>query len=127
MPRKPVPTAAQFVPSSLELTVLRNASRDCRGCDLYRHATQTVFGRGEDKARVMFVGEQPGDREDLSGEPFVGPAGVLLSRAMEEAGIDRKAAYVTNAVKHFKFEMRGKRRIHKKPTAIEVAACLPWL
>jgi uracil-DNA glycosylase len=127
MPHKPSRSAADFVPPSRNLKVLKVASRDCRGCDLYKNATQTVFGEGQPKARVMFVGEQPGDKEDLTGEPFVGPAGALLSRAMEEAGIDRTAAYVTNAVKHFKFEMRGKKRIHKKPAGIEIAACQPWL
>jgi uracil-DNA glycosylase len=127
MPRKLSRSAADFVPPSRNLKVLKAASRDCRGCDLYKNATQTVFGDGQPKARVMFVGEQPGDKEDLTGEPFVGPAGALLSRAMEEAGIDRTAAYVTNSVKHFKFEMRGKKRIHKKPAGIEIAACRPWL
>jgi uracil-DNA glycosylase len=127
MPRKLSRSAADFIPPSRNLKVLKAASRDCRGCDLYKNATQTVFGDGQPKARVMFVGEQPGDKEDLTGEPFVGPAGALLSRAMEEAGIDRTAAYVTNSVKHFKFEMRGKKRIHKKPAGIEIAACRPWL
>jgi DNA polymerase len=127
MPRKSISTAAEFVPSSRNLKVLKAASLGCKGCDLYKHATQTVFGLGDAKARVMLVGEQPGDKEDLSGEPFVGPAGALLSRALEEAGIDRQQVYVTNAVKHFKFEMRGKKRIHKKPAAIEIGACRPWL
>lgn len=99
----------------------------CRGCDLYCQATQAVFGEGAKNSSVMFVGEQPGDKEDLAGKPFVGPSGQLLDRTMEEAGIDRAAAYVTNAVKHFKFELRGKRRIHSKPSARQVAACRPWL
>ena len=127
MARKLSRSAADYVPASRNLTVLKGASRNCRGCDLYINATQTVFGAGKSKARVMFVGEQPGDKEDLAGEPFVGPAGALLSRAMDEAGIDRSAAYVTNAVKHFKFELRGKKRIHKKPASMEIAACRPWL
>src|SRR3569832_745130 len=127
MPRKLTRSAAEFVPPSRNLTVLKEASKSCRGCDLYIDATRTVFGAGKAKARVMFVGEQPGDKEDLTGEPFVGPAGALLSRAMDEAGIERTAAYVTNAVKHFKFEPRGKKRIHKKPAAMEIAACRPWL
>ena len=103
------------------------AAGGCEGCDLYRNATQTVFGEGDGHALVMLVGEQPGDREDVEGLPFVGPAGRLLDRALEEAGIDRARVYITNAVKHFKYEPRGKRRIHKKPTADEVAACRPWL
>lgn len=127
MARKLSRSAADFVPASRNLAILKNASRGCRGCDLYINGTQTVFGAGKPKARVMFVGEQPGDKEDLAGEPFVGPAGALLSRAMDEAGIDRNAAYVTNAVKHFKFELRGKKRIHKKPASMEIAACRPWL
>jgi uracil-DNA glycosylase len=100
---------------------------DCRGCDLYRRATQTVFGKGPAHASIMFVGEQPGDQEDMAGIPFVGPAGKLLAACMEEAGIDRAAVYVTNAVKHFKWEPRGKRRLHKKPGLGEVSACRPWL
>lgn len=99
----------------------------CRGCDLYKDATQTVFGRGSKSAELMLVGEQPGDKEDLEGEPFVGPAGRLLDRALEEAGIDRSATYVTNAVKHFKWKSRGKRRLHQTPRAGEVEACKPWL
>jgi uracil-DNA glycosylase family protein len=120
-------SAAEFVPLSQDLGILASASKDCRGCDLYKNATQTVFGSGARKARVMLVGEQPGDKEDLSGEPFVGPAGALLSRALESAGIERSSVYITNAVKHFKFEVRGKKRIHKKPSSLEVAACRPWL
>ena len=127
MPPKLSRSAADFIPPSHSLKILKAASRTCRGCDLYKNATQTVFGAGQSKARIMLVGEQPGDKEDLAGEPFVGPAGALLSRALEEAGIDRSAVYVTNAVKHFKFESRGKKRIHKKPASIEIAACRPWL
>jgi len=115
------------MPARQDLPSLQLASKECRGCDLYRHATQTVFGEGRVSATILFVGEQPGDQEDLAGRPFVGPAGRLLDACMEEAGIDRSAAYVTNAVKHFKWEPRGKRRIHKKPTMREVAACRPWL
>ncbi|HET6793815.1 MAG TPA: UdgX family uracil-DNA binding protein [Acidimicrobiales bacterium] len=106
---------------------LSEAAAGCRGCDLYRNATQTVFGEGPPDARVMLVGEQPGDQEGRRGEPFVGPAGALLDQALEQAGVDRSAVYVTNAVKHFKWEARGKRRLHKKPSAREVAACRPWL
>ena len=107
--------------------MLRKAVQECRGCDLYRHASQAVFGEGPRSATVVFIGEQPGDEEDRRGRPFVGPAGRLLDRALEEAGIDRSSAYVTNAVKHFKFEERGKRRLHKKPSAGEIRACRPWL
>jgi uracil-DNA glycosylase family protein len=103
------------------------AAQGCRACRLWRNATQTVFGEGAGSAEVMLIGEQPGDREDLAGKPFVGPAGMLLDRALEEAGIDRKKVYVTNVVKHFKFVQRGKRRIHKRPAADEMAACRPWL
>lgn len=99
----------------------------CRGCDLYRNATQTVFGAGTRKAEIFFVGEQPGDREDIEGEPFVGPAGRILDQALEQAGIDRRLAYVTNVVKHFKFTERGKRRIHRKPSMAQITACRPWL
>jgi DNA polymerase len=108
---------------------LRAASAHCQACDLYKNATQTVFGEGTTKARVVFVGEQPGDKEDLAGRPFVGPAGMLLDRALEQAGINRDEVYVTNAVKHFKWarDQRGKRRIHKKPKASEINACRPWL
>jgi DNA polymerase len=109
------------------LTSLRADSRDCRRCPLYRHATQTVFGEGPAHAPVVLVGEQPGDQEDLRGRPFVGPAGKILDRALADAGIDRARTYVTNAVKHFKFEARGKKRIHKKPSAGEIAACKWWL
>ena len=105
----------------------RDAARGCTNCPLYQDATQTVFGAGAVDARLMFVGEQPGDQEDLRGQPFVGPAGKLLAQALEEIGVDRERAYVTNAVKHFKFELRGKRRIHKTPTQREAAACIDWL
>jgi len=106
---------------------LRDEACSCRNCDLWRDATQTVFGEGNPSADVMVVGEQPGDIEDRQGKPFVGPAGKLLDRAFAEAGIDRSKLYVTNAVKHFKFEMRGKRRIHKKPNVVQIEACKPWL
>lgn len=116
-----------FVPPSTNLAELREASKRCQNCDLYKHGTQTVFGEGAPDAKIMLIGEQPGDQEDLKGRPFVGPAGKLLDAALTEAGIDRKKVYVTNAVKHFKWEPRGKRRIHKKPNAAEIAACRPWL
>src|SRR4051812_22184080 len=120
-------TAAPFVPPSRSLRTLSAAAHECRGCDLYKRATQVVFGAGPKSARVMFVGEQPGDQEDRRGEPFVGPAGAMLDKALEDAGIPRADVYVTNAVKHFKWEPRGKRRIHKKPRASEIKACRPWL
>jgi DNA polymerase len=120
-------SAAEFVPPSRNLASLRTASAGCRGCGLWERGTQTVFGEGGAGAAVMFVGEQPGDQEDQQGRPFVGPAGRLLDQALEEAGIDRSLAYVTNAVKHFKWEPKGKRRIHAKPTWTELAACRPWL
>ena len=120
-------TAAPFVPKTTSLKVLGAAAHECRGCDLYKTATQVVFGAGPKSAQVMFVGEQPGDQEDRQGEPFVGPAGALLDKALADAGIPRDQVYVTNAVKHFKWEPRGKRRIHKKPRASEVKACRPWL
>jgi len=120
-------SAAEFLPPRLSLPELRKAAAECRGCDLYRNATQTVFGEGARTADVMLVGEQPGDREDVEGAPFVGPAGKLLDRALEEAGIDRRKVHVTNAVKHFKWTPRGKRRIHKRPGAEEIRACRPWL
>ncbi|HSE64641.1 MAG TPA: UdgX family uracil-DNA binding protein [Thermoanaerobaculia bacterium] len=109
------------------LPKLRQAAAGCRACDLWRRGTRTVFGEGSPRARVMFVGEQPGDREDLEGRPFVGPAGRILDASLEKAGIDRREVYVTNVVKHFKWEPRGKRRIHQKPNAVEIAACRPWL
>jgi uracil-DNA glycosylase family protein len=114
-------------PPGATLDELREAAAGCTACDLYRNATQTVFGEGEVAAEVMLVGEQPGDQEDLRGEPFVGPAGRLLDEALEAAGIDRRLAYVTNVVKHFKWQPRGKRRIHQKPNREEIAACRPWL
>jgi DNA polymerase len=120
-------TAADFLPPRLSLPQLRSAVQTCRGCDLYCHATQAVFGEGGKNSTIMFIGEQPGDKEDLAGKPFVGPSGQLLDRTMEQAGIDRTQAYVTNAVKHFKFELRGRRRIHSKPSARQIAACRPWL
>jgi DNA polymerase len=111
----------------MNLTSLRAAASDCRACPLWETGTQTVFGEGRARAEVMLVGEQPGDQEDRAGRPFVGPAGRLLDRALEEAGVERDAAYVTNAVKHFKWQARGKRRIHQKPNWSELAACRPWL
>ena len=112
--------------ASPSLETLREEAADCRACPLWKNATQTVFGEGPQAARAMLVGEQPGDREDLAGKPFVGPAGLMLDRALEEAGIDRKKVYVTNAVKHFKFLARGKIRLHQKPTTSEIKACRPW-
>ena len=125
MTEQPVFAAAGVEGAGLEQ--LRDAAATCTNCDLYRNATQTVFGKGPEKARLMLVGEQPGDQEDLAGEPFVGPAGRMLDRALVDAGIDRDLVYVTNAVKHFKFTPRGKRRIHSKPNAEEIKACTPWL
>jgi len=125
--RNPYPTAAAFMPETLSLSALREAVQRCEGCPLYANATQAVFGEGLKTSEVMLVGEQPGDQEDLAGAPFVGPAGKVLDRALEEAGIDRRKAYVTNAVKHFKWKARGKRRIHDKPTWTESMACRPWL
>lgn len=117
------------VPDEPDLTLdrLRQAATGCQACDLYQHATQVVFGEGQERARLMLLGEQPGDKEDVAGEPFVGPSGQLLDRALVEAGIDRSTVYVTNVVKHFKWTPRGKRRIHQKPNAEEIAACRPWL
>jgi uracil-DNA glycosylase len=120
-------TAAALLPARLSLAGLREAARDCTACPLWRTGTQTVFGEGLKRARLLLVGEQPGDREDLAGRPFVGPAGRLLDEALAEAGIDRADAFVTNVVKHFKWEPRGKRRIHQKPNWSEIAACRPWL
>jgi uracil-DNA glycosylase len=119
--------AAALIPNPVDLDALREAASGCIACPLYRNATQTVFGEGPARAPMMLVGEQPGDSEDLTGRPFVGPAGRLLDRCLVEAGIERDQAYVTNAVKHFKWEPRGKRRIHSKPNAPEIAACFPWL
>jgi DNA polymerase len=120
-------SAAEFLPPSRSLKALASAAATCRGCELYKDATQAVFGRGRRSAELMLVGEQPGDKEDLEGEPFVGPAGRILDRALEEAGIDRAEAYVTNAVKHFKWKPRGNRRLHQTPRAGEIEACKPWL
>jgi DNA polymerase len=120
-------TAADYLPERLTLESLREAAKVCHGCDLWRNATQTVFGDGPADAELMFVGEQPGDQEDKLGQPFVGPAGRIFDQALEEVGIDRSRVYVTNAVKHFKWQPRGKRRIHQKPNAAELAACRPWL
>jgi uracil-DNA glycosylase family protein len=120
-------TAAPLIPDRPTLKKLREAAAGCRACPLWKTGTQTVFGEGSPKAEIVLVGEQPGDQEDLSGRPFVGPAGRLLDKALEQAGIDRRLAYVTNVVKHFKWQPRGKRRIHQKPNAAEIAACRPWL
>src|SRR5438046_1298820 len=114
-------------PDSSNLSTVREAAENCTACHLYQRATQTVFGEGPKDSSIRLVGEQPGDYEDVAGKPFVGPAGKIMDRALEEAGIDRKKVYVTNAVKHFKWEPRGKRRIHKKPNSREIAACRPWL
>jgi DNA polymerase len=127
MPKKRTHAAAELIPRRPTIATVRDAASDCQACDLYLRGTQTVFGEGARKAELMFVGEQPGDQEDLAGHPFVGPAGKLLDRALADAGIDRSAVYVTNVVKHFKWEPRGKRRLHKKPNAGEIAACRPWL
>src|SRR5947209_846723 len=126
MARKLSISAADFLPERKTLPSLRSAAQACKGCDLWKHATQAVFGEGRVGAEVMLVGEQPGDQEDQQGRPFVGPAGRMLDKALEAAGIERDDVYVTNVVKHFRWEPRGKRRIHKKPNAIEIAACRPW-
>lgn len=129
MPRPPSPPLAKpvaEVPTG-SLQLLRAEARECRRCDLWKLATQTVFGAGPARARLMIIGEQPGDQEDLAGEPFVGPAGKLLRGLMEEAGLDPAAAWLTNTVKHFKFAPRGKRRLHQRANAAEQAACRPWL
>jgi uracil-DNA glycosylase len=120
-------SAAAYLPERLSLSGLKEAAAGCQACDLWKSGTQTVFGEGAKKSEVMLVGEQPGDSEDREGRPFVGPAGKLLDRALEEAGIDRRLAYVTNVVKHFKWQARGKRRIHQKPNWAEMTACRPWL
>jgi uracil-DNA glycosylase family protein len=120
-------TSAALIPEGGTLAQIREIASGCRACHLWEKGTQTVFGEGKPKAQIMLVGEQPGNDEDLTGRPFVGPAGKLLDRALEDAGIDREITYVTNVVKHFKWEPRGKRRIHAKPNAQEVRACLPWL
>ena len=123
-PGQPVP---ELIPDRPSIPKVRGVAKGCKACDLYKRGTQTVFGEGPARADVMLVGEQPGDAEDLAGHPFVGPAGKLLDRALEQAGIDRARVYVTNVVKHFKWEPRGKRRIHSKPNAKEIGACKPWL
>ena len=125
--KRAIGSAATLIPKSLSLPSLKTAAADCRACDLWKKGTQTVFGEGRRQAKLMFIGEQPGNEEDLTGKPFVGPAGRLFDEALAEAGIDRQQAYVTNVVKHFKWEPRGKRRIHKKPNSLEIAACHPWL
>ncbi len=125
--RQAAVSALEFLPSRLSLKSLREAASSCEGCPLYQNATQTVFGKGPGSSRVMLVGEQPGNDEDLQGKPFVGPAGRLLDQALAATGIDRDGTYVTNVVKHFKWTGRGKRRMHKTPSAREIAACLPWL
>src|SRR3984957_19657409 len=127
MPRTESTSAAEYIPDHPTPRTLRAAVQKCRGCGLYACATQAVFGEGPNSAEIVFIGEQPGDEEDRQGRPFVGPAGRLLDRALQEAGIDRSTVYMTNAVKHFKFEERGKRRIHKKPSPSESIACRPWL
>jgi uracil-DNA glycosylase family protein len=127
MARAQKTSAAEWVPATHDLAKLQTAARSCQGCDLYQHATQTVFGEGPRNAKLIMIGEQPGDEEDRKGHPFVGPAGRLLSKAIKEAGLDREKIYVTNAVKHFKFEERGKRRIHAKPSLAQISACKPWL
>jgi uracil-DNA glycosylase len=123
----PQDTAARYIPPRPTLPLLREIAEGCQACDLYKTGTQTVFGEGRRSARAVFVGEQPGDSEDKTGRPFVGPAGKLLDKALEAAGIDRDLVYVTNVVKHFKWTARGKRRLHEKPNAREIAACRPWL
>jgi len=125
--QKPKDTAENLIPEKPTITSLQEAAADCQACDLWERGTQTVFGEGGRRAKIMLIGEQPGNEEDLQGKPFVGPAGRLLDEALEQAGIDRREAYVTNVVKHFKWEARGKRRIHKKPNSTEIEACRPWL
>ena len=125
--KAPTTSAKDFLPKVLTLPALRKAAADCRGCELYKNATQTVFGEGPQTAELMFVGEVPGDQEDLQGHPFVGPAGRILDESLDEIGMPRAQVYVTNAVKHFKFEPRGKRRLHKKPGLREIVACRAWL
>jgi DNA polymerase len=127
MPKAPLRTAAPLVPPKPTLENLRKASAGCKACDLWKLGTQTVFGEGRPGAHVMMVGEQPGDKEDIAGRPFVGPAGAVLDKALAAAGIAREDVYVTNIVKHFKWEPRGKRRLHKKPNSIQINACRPWL
>lgn len=127
MPKPAQSSAAVLIPEMPNLSQLREAAAGCKACDLWKTGTQTVFGEGSSHARVMLIGEQPGDKEDRQGQPFVGPAGAVLNKALKAAGIDRDDVYVTNIVKHFKWEPRGQRRIHKKPNAIEIRACRPWL
>jgi len=127
VPSKNQTSAAPWVPHTHDLVQIRAAAPNCHGCELYAHATQVVFGEGPSNSKVVMVGEQPGDEEDRRGHPFVGPAGRLLNKAMQETGLDRENVYVTNAVKHFKFTERGKRRLHAKPNATEITACRPWL
>ena len=127
MAAQPAETAAPLVPRRPSLKSLREAAAECTACPLHRDATQTVFGAGRARARIVLVGEQPGDREDVEGEPFVGPAGRVLGEALAGAGIERVEIYLTTAVQHFKWEARGKRRIHQRPSAMEMAACAPWL
>ena len=127
MAKRPARISTAPIPEKLTLPALRAAAAGCRACDLWKLGTQTVFGEGSATARVMMVGEQPGDKEDLQGRPFVGPAGAVLDKALSAAGIDRNDVYVTNIVKHFKWEPRGKRRLHKKPNTLEISACRPWL
>ena len=126
-PRTQADSAARLIPEHPTLDTARRAAAGCQACELWRTGTQTVFGEGEVEAEVMLVGEQPGDQEDLAGRPFVGPAGAVLDRALDDVGIDRTKVYVTNVVKHFKWQPRGKRRIHAKPNWSEMAACRPWL
>ncbi len=125
--RKSQDSAESLIPKKPTLAGLQEAAANCKACDLWENATQTVFGEGKRRAKVLFIGEQPGNDEDLQGRPFVGPAGRLLDQALEQTGIDRRQTYVTNVVKHFKWEPRGKRRIHKKPNSTEIEACKPWL
>lgn len=126
MPRKIIETAAKFIPPKATLNQLRDIARGCTACHLYKLGTQTVFGEGRSSSRIIMVGEQPGDKEDIVGRPFVGPAGGVLDKGLAAAGIDRDEVYVTNIVKHFKWEPRGKKRIHKKPNTLEIMACTPW-
>jgi len=127
MARQPTRSAAEFLPAKITLPALQEAAASCEGCDIYKNATQTVFGEGSPHAKVILLGEQPGDQEDRTGHPFVGPAGKILDKALAEAGLARNEVYITNAVKHFKWEPQGKRRKHKRPSAAEMAACRPWL
>jgi uracil-DNA glycosylase family protein len=121
-----VKTTLDYLPKSSSLKTLTQAVQNCKGCDLYKNATQAVFGEGKKKAQVVLMGEQPGDKEDLEGKPFIGPAGKILSKACTEAGLARDQIYVTNAVKHFKYERTGKKRIHQKPNSLQIEACAPW-